>query len=1056
MHTMKRSITCLCLLGVLILLPALAAAQGTTGSISGTVTDAQKAVVPGVTILVKQIETGTQRTLVSDEHGRYTVLNLSPGPYKITAELSGFNTVVRDQLTVAIGKDLLVDIEMTVGGLTEQVTVAGETSNVSLGSTTSGGVVTTQQIAELPLNGRSFMQLATLQPGVITSRGTAKDFTGGFGSTQLAIGGARPEQTGFLMDGTNIADISDKAPSSLSGVLLGVDTIQEFSVQTHGYSAEFGRAAGGVMSSVTKSGTNQIHGSVFEFHRDDALDSRNFFAQGDLPPFQRDQFGGTFGGPVVQNRLFYFGSYEQLRERNAVTQHARLPNALAHQGIVPNANGQLVNVGVHPTTRPYLDLLFPIPDGQDFGDGTAELVHSHQDPTDEHFGVLKFDYNLGRKDSLLVRWSQDNSKTALSQPHPDFNEHITTHTRYFTVQDQHLFNAGLLNVLRFAANRTARTDDLLPDGISGGIPQSLYFSTDPHFGAIDIVNVSTAGSIATTPVDYKQDLYQVSDTMTWNKSSHVVKSGFDFQNYRFDGFSFSRYGGTFRFRNVQEFLTLQRSATAQADRFTGNLPNTDTFRNMRQSYAAFFVQDDWRASDHISLQAGLRYDFVTDPKEENGKVAGLLSLDDLNTKPDGITPGTPMFQNPSKKSFAPRLGVAWNPWGDKKSTIKGGYGLFYQPLTTSFYRGTTFRIYPYFTGVDIRTPPVFGPGMIDVLNAGVNPATVQKRSEFINYEEKQPFMEQWHANIDRDLGHRMVAEIGYLGSKGHNLPFYGDPNTTPSQYVNGVKMLVPGATLRYPSWGRIRTRINEARSIYHGLTASWNKRYASNWQAQASYTYGNAHDTWSGGQIGGSDFDNGAGSATDWFDPEYEYGPSSYDIRHTLVLNGVYVLPWGQDKTGFVGVLAKGWQVGGVAQFSSGIPFTPFESYDQVGDGQSDTGLQKPNVNGPIVYTGTAAQWFDPSVFSVPAAGVYGNATRNSMRAPGLKVADLSLFKNQKVGRVMTQFRLEAFNAMNWVNLGLPDATIFNSGGVRNPTAGRITRTSTPARQIQLGLKVSF
>src|SRR6476619_5026429 len=320
MRTMKRSIRRLCTLGVWILMPTVVAAQGTTGSISGTVTDPQKSVVPGVTRLVQQVETGAERTLVSDEHGRYTVLNLSPGPYRISATLTGFRTIVRDQLTVTIGKDLLVDIEMGLGGLKEEVTVAGETSNVSLGSTTSGGVVTTRQIAELPLNGRSFMQLATLQPGVITSRGTARDFTGGFGSTQLAIGGARPEQTGYLMDGTNIADISDKAPSGLSGVLLGVDTVQELSVQTHGYSAEFGRAAGGVMSTVTKSGTNQMRGSLFEFHRDDALNTRNFFATGDLPPFQRDQFGGTFGGPIVSNKLFYFGCYEQLRERNAVTQ----------------------------------------------------------------------------------------------------------------------------------------------------------------------------------------------------------------------------------------------------------------------------------------------------------------------------------------------------------------------------------------------------------------------------------------------------------------------------------------------------------------------------------------------------------------------------------------------------------------------------------------------------------------------------------------------------------------------------------------------------------------
>ena len=1048
---MKRLLIRVCMLSVLTLLPTIVAAQGTTGSISGTITDSQKSVIPGVSVLVTQVETGAQRNQVSDEHGRYRVLDLPPGTYRVQAELSGFQTVVRSELVVAIGKDTLADIEMKVGGLNEEVTVTGETSAVSLGTTTTGGVVTTQQISELPLNGRNFMQLATLTPGVITSRGTAKDFTGGFGGTQLAVGGARPEQTGYLMDGTNIADISDKAPSSMAGVMLGVDTVKEFNVMTHGYNAEFGRAAGGVMSAVTKSGTNQIHGTAFEFHRDDALDSKNFFATGDPAPFQRDQFGGTFGGPLVQNRLFYFGSYEQLRDRNSVTQFARLPDAAAHQGIVP-VNGVPTNVGVNPIVRPYLDLLFPIPDGRDFGDGTAELVHSEQDPTDEHFGVVKFDYNMGKGDSLMVRWSKDPSKSVISQPHPLFFEHTTTDTRYFTVQNQHLFTSTLFNTLRVAANRTARTDDLVP---TIDIPQSLYFSTDPHFGAINILTASTAGSIATTPVDYKQDVYQFADTLTWSKGSHVIKAGFDLQNYHFDGTSYSRYGGTFQFRTVQEFLTLRRSATAAADRFTGNLPGTDTFRQMRQWYDAFFVQDDWRISNHLSMQYGLRYDRTTTPKELNGKVAGLLDLNDLNTTPLGVTPGTPMYKDPSAKNFAPRLGVAWNPRGDQKMTLKGNYGIFYQPLTTSFYRGTTFRIYPYFAGVDIRQPTVFGPGMIDVLNGGVG-ANVQKRSEYIFYDEKQPYMQQWNVNFERDLGHKIVGEIGYLGSKGTNLPFYGDPNTTPSEYVNGVKQLVPGAKLRYPGFGRIRTRINEARSIYHGMTASVNKRYSNNWQAQVSYTYGNAHDTWSGGQIGGSDFDNGAGSATDWWDPEYEYGPSSFDIRHTFIANAVYVLPFAQGSTGVKHALLANWQVGGVAQFSSGLPFTPFEDYDQVGDGQSDSGLQKPNVNGAVNYPKTAEMWFDPSAFSVPAAGVFGNAKRNSLRGPALKVADLSLFKNLQFGATRVQLRLEAFNAFNWVNLGLPETTIFNSGGARNPTAGRITSTSTPARQVQLGVKFTF
>ncbi len=1039
---------------LLLLLPSTAVAQATTGSISGTITDESAAVLPGVTLLVTNVDTGVQRTQVSDENGRYRVLNLNPGTYTVTGELEGFTSVVRDSLVVAIGKDLLADIEMKIGGVTEQVTVTGETSSVSLGTTTAGGVVTTKQIAELPLNGRSFMQLATLQPGVVVSRGTARDFTGGFGSTQLAIGGARPENTGYLMDGTNIADISDKAPSSLSGVLLGVDTVQEFSVQTHGYSAEFGRAAGGIMSAVTKSGTNQIHGTVFEFHRDSALDSRNFFDRGELPDFQRDQFGGTFGGPILRNKLFYFGSYEGLRERLAVTRFAILPNALAHQGLVPDANGNLVNVGVNPAVRPYLDLLFPIPAGHDFGNGLAEEAHAHQDPTDEHFGVVKVDWNLGSNDTFMVRWSKDVSDTEISQAHPLFFETVGTDTRYFTLQNQHLFSSNLLNMLRFAANRTARDNDLAP---TVDIPTSLFFTEDPHWGAINIIGASTAGSIATIPVDYLQDVYQIADTLTWNKGDHVAKFGFDWQNYHFDGFSYSRYGGEFRFRTLQEFLTLRRSSTATADRFTGNLPGTDTYRQMRQHYVAMFAQDDWRVSNDLSVNAGLRYEFVTTPKELRDRVAGLLSLDDLESGPLGVTPGTPMFDNPSKTSIAPRLGMAWNPFGNQKMTVKGSWGIFYQPLTTSFYRGTSFRIYPYFAGVDIRQPTVFGPAMKDFLAQGVNPATVQKRSEFIFYDAKQPYMQQWHVNFERDLGRNFVVEVGYIGSKGTNLPFYGDPNAVPSEYAaDGTKQLVPGATLRYPSWGRIRTRINVARSDYHGLVAGLNKRYADGWQFQASYTYGRAKDTWSGGLVGGSDFDNGAGSATDWWDPEYEYGPSNFDVRHNLVFNAVYLIPLGENLTGVAGALAKGWNIGGVLQFSTGLPFTPLLSYDQVGDRQSDTGVQKPNLVGTVTYPETAEQWFDASAYAVPAAGVYGNAGRNTLRAPGVKIVDFSIFKNLQFGLYALQFRIEAFNVFNWVNLGLPDASVFNAGGVPNPTAGRINNTSTPARQIQLGIKFIF
>ena len=1044
-----------CALALLSLISAVAAAQSTTGSISGTVTDASKSVLPGATVRVRQADTGLERTRTSDHRGRYRLLNLAPGSYSVTAELPGFARVVHDGLVVAVDHDLRVDIEMQVGSVGEQITVTGETTAIDLGSTTVGGLVTTTQIAELPLNGRSFLQLATLEPGVVVSRGTSRDFTGGFGAVQISVGGARPENTGYLLDGTNIADVSDKAPSSMAGVLLGVDTVREFSIQTHGYSAEFGRAAGGILSAVTRSGTNQLHGSVFEFHRDSALDARNFFDVDDPPDFRRNQFGATLGGPVLRNRLFFFGGYEGLRDRRAITRYARLPNALAHQGLVPDADGALENVGVHPQAQPYLDLLFPIPTGQDFGDGTAEEAHAHQDPTDEDFYVVKFDWNATSNDSFLFRYSRDWSDALVSQDHPLFEEGTSTETRFITAQHQRFLRANLLNVVRFSANRTYRDSDVLP---TVDIPTSLYFSEDPHWGAINIIGTSLAGSTATVPVEYEQDVYQLSDTLTWNTGRHTWKYGFDWQNYHFDGFSHSRYGGEFRFRNLTEFLTLRRSATAQADRFTGNLPDSDTFRRMRQHYVAFFAHDDWRLSDRVSVTAGLRYEFITDPKELNGRIAGLLSLDDLESGPMGVTPGTALFENPSRTSLAPRLGVAWNPFDTPTTTVRGGWGVFHQPLTVSFYRGTIFRIYPYFAGVDIRRPEVFGPGMKEVLAAGVDPDEVQKRSEFISYDLDQPHVQQWHVEFERELGRGIVGEIGYIGSKGSNLPFYGDPNAVPSEYLpDGTKRIVPGATLRYPSWGRIRTRTNVARSIYHGLVLGVNKRFSDGLMFQGSYTYGNSRDTWSGGQVGNSDFDNGAGSATDWFDPEYEFGPSNFDVRHNFVLNAMYELPWGQNLTGVAGVLARGWNLAGVLQLASGIPLTPYIGFDRAGDQQSDAEQQKPMKIGPVSYPGTSEQWFDPSAFVLPPVGIFGNARRNSLRAPGVKVLDLSVLKNVPMGRMVAQFRVEAFNVFNWVNLGLPSANVlFNTDGTRFAGAGRITSTSTPARQVQLGLKLTF
>jgi hypothetical protein len=1041
-------------------LATAALAQSTTGSISGLVVDQSKSVLPGVTIAVTNVETGVQRSLVTDESGRYRALNIPPGRYRVRGELSGFQAVETAEVIVQIGRDVPVDLTMSVGQVSESVTVTGQSSLVDLSAAVVGGVVTTQQIAELPLNGRSFMQLATLQPGVSVSRSTGRDFTGGFGGTQISIAGARPEQTGYLLEGTNIGDIADKAPSSVAGVLLGVDTVQEFSVQTHGYSAEFGRAAGGIISAVTKSGTNQFRGTVFEFHRNSAFDAAGYFDDGTPPEFRRNQFGGTLGGPILRNKLFFFGSYEGLRERLGTTRFARVPNADAHRGFLPAPGGGLRNVGVHPAIRPYLDLLYPIPTGHDFGDGTAEFAYAPTEPTNENFFVGKVDWAASPNDNLLVRVSSDksNNQVWVDGAGPNSTDITQTDTRYTTTQWQRLFTSRVLNELRGAVNRTAR--DITPTSLVD-VPRNLYFANEPYFGYIEVPGLLATVGNPDDAAKYVQNLYQVSDTFAANLGRHTWKAGFDFQRYHFDGFSESRRGGAFRFRTLEEMLRLNRSATAQADRFTGVLPGTDTDRHMRQNYAAVFVHDDFRMADTLSLSLGVRYEFVTTPEELNGKVAGLLRLEDLESGPRGITPGSPMFDNPSKRmGWAPRLGASWTPFGDR-TTIRGGAGMFYQPLTVSFYRGTTFRLYPYFAGVDIRQPAVFGPAMAQLLASPTVSASVQRRSEFIFHDTKQPYAVQWYVNAQHELAGSFVAEVGYMGSKGENLPFYGDPNSTPSEYVDGVKRVVPGAQLRYPSWGRIRTRRTGADSNYHGMTLSLQRRFQDGLQFQANYTYSRSTDTWSGGQQGSSDFQGAAGSAVDWWDIEFERGRSSFDVPHNVVFNAVYMLPFGQNLTGVAGALARGWQIGGIAMMSSGMPFHPRIGFDRAGDRQSDTDMQRPSWaagrDAGSAITGRVDQWFDPTAFVLPAAGTFGNVRRNVLRGPNLRVVDFSTFKNQQAGPVMLQFRVEIFNLFNRANFATPgNPVLFAADGTRVPGSGRITALTTPPRQLQFGVKMLF
>jgi hypothetical protein len=721
----------------------------------------------------------------------------------------------------------------------------------------------------------------------------------------------------------------------------------------------------------------------------------------------------------------------------------------------------LLNVGVDPRVRPYLDLLFPLPNGQDFGDGSAELRHAEVSPTRENMIVGKIDLQLSQNDSALFRFSHDPASQTSALQNPTFQDVLASKTQYFTAQETHLFSNNLLNVFRAAVNRTFRSDDNTP---TVDIPKNLYFTSDPKFGSITInsLNALTTGASATSPVSYDQHIFDFSDTVTWNTSRHTVKFGGNAQRYQFDGFSYSRFGGNFVFRTLQEFLTLTRGGGAVANTFTGNLPGTDTQRNIRQSYYAFFVNDDYRPSSRLTINYGLRYEFITTPYDTQGRIAGLVSYNDLESGPLGVTPGAPLFKNPSLKDFAPRLGFSWAPSDNNRTALKGGAGIFYQPLTTSFYRGTAFRIYPYFAGISISQPRVFGPAIQQVLDAGTGLA-VQKRSEFIDYNAKQPYIGQYYLNYQHELPGGLLADLGYIGSRGYNLPFYGDPNSVPAQQTSdGQWQIIPGATLRYPDWGRVRTRINAAHSWYNGLILKINRQFRNNLMFQGSYTLSKSTDEFSGGLSGNSDFVGNNGSAQDWWCVPCEKGRSSFDIRHVFIFNGTYLLPFAQDAHGMKGALGSGWQVSAILNATSGVPFQPFLGFDWAGDKEADGNAQRPSLapgasDNPV--TGTVAQWFDPLSFVLPAKGFYGNLGRNTIDGPGLLSLDGSVFKNIRIAATKSvQLRVEVFNLLNRANFNPPDVSggLFNPDGSRRASPAQLTSTSTTARQVQFGIKALF
>ena len=1024
-------------------LARVGSAQTVGASLQGIVTDSTGAVVGNAEVVVLNVATGTTRELKTDATGHYRIPVLPPGEYEVHITASGFQTIARRGIQLAVGQAAVIDVMLEVGRITDQVTVTADAPHINTTSGSVSGLVSDKEIRELPLNGRSFQQLALLQTGVTPALAAGNDVVGGR-TPKISINGARPEQNSFLLDGTDINNVYNKTPGSSAGVLLGVEAVLESQVLTNAYSAEFGRSAGGVINAVTRSGANAMHGSGFEFHRNSSFDAKNFFdpKATPIPDFFRNQFGGTLGGPIAKDRTFFFAAFESLIERLGVSGVTAVPDDNARLGLLPGRT-----VTLHSAIPAYLDTLFPRANGRSLGGGAAEYLFTRTQPINEYFAQGRIDHRFKAGDSLFARYTFDDGKVdrqPTSKPPIAFTrEH--SRNQYLTVEHQHLLSSTLLNTIKGGINRSVS----LADNVRTiDIPPALSWLPGERFGYFTITGIVTemAGDFR-LPRNDRLNNFQIGDTLFLTRGAHAARFGFQGQYIQFNQDTTSQQGGIVTFPNLAAFLQGQPSNVDFA------VPGLiDPIRNYRQWLWGFFAQDDVRVRSNVTLNLGLRYEFITTPTEANGKISNLRQVTDT-----ALTVGDPWHSNPSLKNFAPRLGLAWDPFSKGTTSVRAGFGLFYDEILPKYYFFSGSLNPPFTTRTTIANPPF--PNVIANFNSS---APIKAQLQTVNFDLQSPFITQYNVGVQQALPGEWDVFVGYVGSRGRNLFRIGDANLAPETIVNGEKVYQPQLGRRNPSFTPIFQRATDAKSFYDSLQVSLVKRYSRGLRAQVSYTLAKATDDASG--INSQDFDSGVQYGLDWYDPTRDRGPSAFFAKHNLTFNWSWALPMARSASGVRGLLLKGWQINNVTTLQSGQPFTVRLGFNRSGNLNTTSFSlnERPNLkpgysSNPIL--GGPDRYWDISAFELPPVNQRGNLGRNTLVGPGLISSDLSLIKAFDVRRGRgVQVRLEAFNWPNRANFAIPSGRIAftNAAGDVSPTWGRITSTVTTARQIQLGVKYLF
>ncbi len=1069
---------------LLLLAPALASAQVVGGTITGTITDPTGAAVPNASVRVHNIDTGLERRLITDGNGRYVAPSIPVGDYLVEVTAEGFSIARRSGISLAVGQSSSIDLKLAVSSATEQVTVSDTPPSINTSTEETSGLVSERQVKELPLNGRSYDQLITLNPATVNytaqrsgSVGTSNSSVG----NMFSVSGRRPQDNLYLLNGVEYtgASLINVTPGGTSGQLLGVDAVREFNVLSDTYGSNYGKRQGAQISIVTASGTNAFHGSAYEFLRNSFFDARNYFDQGRIPNFQRNNFGGALGGPIRHDKLFLFGNYEGYRQNLGITDVTLVPDNDARAGRLPNADGVLTPVTLGPGVQNLLNL-WPVQNGPNLLNSAGQrtgIALSYSNPTQhirEDFGTARFDANLSPNDLLFAVATVDDSTAHTPTQNPLSLIDEALREQVWSVQEQHVISPRLLNTARFGFSRATFF-------FLGSVPGDVAATAGTFLPGKPIGAVVVAGSTASNGSSQltgaganvgsnnsiARNLFTFDDHIFYSVGRHQIEAGGWVQRLQSnDNLAQNQFGQA-------SFASLATLLTGTVKTFT--VVPQPTPLNWRSWFGAAYLQDTWKPLARLELTGGLRTESTNGFNEAHGR-AGIYAFTNgvINSTPIVGSAGLPT--NRARFLPEPRAGFAWDLAGDGKTSLRGAFGLHHSLLDNLDYRldqAAPFNTTLSFSGVPVASPTTGAPGLI-------SPSTVQT-------DLSTPTVLAWDLKLERQLTPATSLTVAYIGSHATHQVLSSDLNE-PAFLVcnNNCPANIPNGTVYYPSTTKLNPAVANTTSWtsggsanYNGFTADLRHSLSHGLQLRANYTFSKNLDN-------GSAWNTSVSANTPAFVsvpslPRLDYGPAATDVRHLAAINGSYDLPFGPNHAFLSGsgpALARvvsGWTLASIATLQTGLPFSPQLGYNPTGSGDTRNPVRpdsNPAYRGSLYTHGSTAQrvaqFYNPAAFAAPVAGTVGNLGRDTLNGPNFADWDLSLLKStQLTERTRLQFRAEVFNLLNHTNLLTPNPVIFTSGptkgtattrataAVESPTAGVVTAAST-SRQIQLGLKLLF